>query len=378
MSLNNSILKRTFVYFIFFAIVILAVVFYLFINDLESIPFWVLIVSLVVFLFYFLLVYFVEIVRPLKILLFEMKKLLTGRSYRRIYTNRVDEIGVISHFFNEVTKSIEKVTLDIREGRRMSGELEIAGELQKEILPEENPNVFGLDIVARNRPAVELGGDNFDFIKSGDNTYIYIGDVTGHGVPAALIMTMANTLIHTFVEIYNNAYDVLVNTNKQLKSRVRSTMFMSMVMLKWDEVKQKMTYVGCGHEYLLVYRAKTGKCESKPSGGIALGMVPDNSKLIKEIDLDLEIGDCIVLYTDGITEARNMSGEMYSLNRLIKSIERYAVQYGPDGIVNYVAKDFSHFVEEQVQDDDVTLIAIQYVGSEKNNDKSQIKSTKWT
>jgi len=377
-TVKNSILKRVFIHFIFFAGIILAVVAYLYLGNIENIPVEVLVISLVVFLLYFLLVYLYEIVRPIRIVLREMKNLLTGRKYRKIYTKRMDEIGVIAHFFNEVTKSIEKISIDIKEGRRMMGELEIAGELQKEILPKESPEVAGLDIVAKNRPAVELGGDNFDFIKSGNNTFIYAGDVTGHGVPAALVMTMANSLIHTFVEIYDNAYDVVVNTNKQLKTRIKSTMFMTMLILRWDEINQKMTYVGCGHEHLLVYRSKTGKCESKASGGIALGMVPDNSKLIKEQELNLDVGDVIVLYTDGLTEGRNMAGEMYTLDRLIAAVERFAPEYGPDGIVNHVAIDYSRFVEDHVQDDDVTLIAIQYTGVQGKKERSaEVKTTLW-
>ncbi len=377
-TLKKSILRRVFIYFFFFALLISAAAFYLFINDGMQVPFWVFVVSLFVFLVYFLLVYLYEFVRPLKIILSEMKALLTGRKYKKIYTRRLDEIGVMAHFFNEVTKSIEQVSKDIKEGKRMLSELEIASSLQQEILPKESPDVPGIEIVAKNRPAVELGGDNFDFIRSGNNLFIYAGDVTGHGVPAALVMTMANSLIHTFVDIYDNAYDVVVNTNKQLKTRIKSTMFMTMLMLRWDFVNQKMTYVGCGHEYLLIYRANTGKCESKKAGGIALGMVPDNSKLIKEEDLELELGDVIILYTDGLTEGRNMSGEMYSLERLISAVERYAAEYGPDGIVNHVALDYSRFVQDHVQDDDVTLIAIRYTGSTAKEERTEsLISTKW-
>ncbi len=361
--LVKSILRRVFVYFALFAVLLTVIVFYFYSVGYQAVSLSVFMVSLFVFLLYFLLVYFYEIVRPLRIILNPMKELLSGKKYHRIYTKRVDEIGVIAHFFNEVTKGFEKVSTDIKEGKRMLSELEIASEIQKNFLPPENPKVEGLEIIAKNRPAVELGGDNFDFITVGDNTFIYVGDVTGHGVPSAIVMTMVNTLLHAFTEIYDSAYDVIVKTNKQLKTRIKSTMFMTMLMMRWNHVQQKMTYVGCGHEHVVVYRAGKAKCDVIPTGGIALGMVPDNSKLIKEIDLPLEKGDVIVLYTDGITEGRNMAGELYGLDRLIKAIELYASEYSSDGIVNYVAKDYSRFVEEHIQDDDVTLIAIKYVGN---------------
>lgn len=376
---KSSILRRVFYYFALFALLVGALVFFLYFSQQEEIPLTMFIGVLVLFLVYFLLVYFYEIVRPLKSILAQMKALLTGKKYQRIYTKRMDEIGIIAHFFNEVTKSFEKVSLDIREGKRMMSELEIAGQLQRDILPPASPDVPGLEIVAKTRPAVELGGDSFDFITRGDNTFIYVGDVTGHGVPAALVMTMVNTLVHTFVEVYDNAYDVLVNTNKQLKHRIKSTMFMTLLMLRWNRMSRQMTFVGAGHEHLIVYRANTGKCEVRQSGGIALGMVPDNSKLIKEQELQLMEEDVIVLFSDGLTEGRNMAGEMYTLDRLIQAVERFATQYGPAGIVHHVALDYSRFVENHIQDDDVTLIAVQYVGmnGKKEEATPQIKSTTW-
>jgi serine phosphatase RsbU (regulator of sigma subunit) len=359
---GRSILGRVFVYFILFSILLIVGIFAMYSANWQTVTLGTFASALLIFLLYFLLVYLYEIVRPLRDVLVEMKALLAGKKYRRIYTKRSDEIGVIAHFFNEVTKNFEKVSTKIQEGKRMTDELEIAGSIQRAILPPNNPNVPGLDIDAKTRPAVELGGDVFDFITSGKNTYIYIGDVTGHGVPAAIVMTMVNTLIRTLAGIYANAFDVIYNVNKLLKVRIKSTMFMTLLLLKWDQETEKMTYVGAGHEHIVVYKAGKGKCEITKTGGIALGMVPDNSKLIKEVELPLELDDVIVLFTDGITEGRNMSGEMYGIDRLIKAVELYAPQYGSDGIVHHVALDYSRFVGEHKQDDDVTLIASKYIG----------------
>lgn len=359
--LKKSLLRRVFVYFALFSGLMLAVIAALYLQQLQGVPISVFAAILLLFIIYFLLVYYYEIVRPLIIVLEQIKRLLSGQKYSRIYTNRLDEIGVIAHFFNEITKSFEKVSYDIKEGKRMTTELEIASQIQKDILPPQNPTVPNLDVVVKTRPAAELGGDSFDFITKGDNTFIYIGDVTGHGVPAALVMTMVNTLIHTLVEVYDKAYDVVVNTNKQLKTRIKSTMFMTMVLLRWNHVNKTMSYVGSGHEHVLIYRAAQGKCEIWQTGGIALGMIADNSKLIEEKAIPMDTNDVIILYTDGVTEGRNMAGEMYGLARLVTDIERFAQQYGPDGIVNHVALAYTHFCEGHVQEDDVTLMALKPV-----------------
>jgi sigma-B regulation protein RsbU (phosphoserine phosphatase) len=149
-----------------------------------------------------LLVYYVSFVKPLEVVLFQVKALLTGRSYEKILTKRTDEVGVLANFFNEVTDSFEKLSKELKEGEKVSGELKTAGQLQRELIPNTAPTVPGFDIAVKNRSAEELGGDNFDFIKAKDSFYFYIGDVTGHGVPAAIVMTMVNTLINAFAEIF--------------------------------------------------------------------------------------------------------------------------------------------------------------------------------
>ncbi|MFA5830079.1 MAG: SpoIIE family protein phosphatase [Candidatus Gracilibacteria bacterium] len=375
---RKSILWKVFNYFILFTVLAAVIVYYFFSQNYQNISLVTFAGVLVFFLAYFLLVYWYEFVRPMNVILNEIRALLMGKEYKRFFSKRIDEIGVIAHFFNEVTRNFEKISNQLREGKRMMGELEIAGQIQKEILPTAAPHIAGLDIVAKTRPAVELGGDNFDFITNKDNTFIYIGDVTGHGVPAALIMMMVNTLIHTLVDVYDSAYDVVVQTNRQLKARIKSTMFMTMLMLKWNSTTQTMSYVGAGHEHLLVYRAHKGECEDKMAGGIALGMVADNSKIVKEVTLPLMKDDVIILYSDGLTEARNMAGEMFGLDRLKQAIQLYAPQYGPEGIVFHVARDFSRFVQDHVQEDDVTLMAIRFSGSKDTIETAVKNSTSWS
>lgn len=338
-----------------------------------------LVVFLVAHSLFTFIVYYLDVVLPLNVILDQIKALLTNRKYKRILVKRTDEIGILAHFFNEVTTSLEKVTVDLEESKKVTGELKTAGQLQKELIPNMAPTIDGFDIAVKNRSAEELGGDNLDFIKAGSSTYFYVGDVTGHGVPAAIVMTMVNTLINAFSEIYESAYEVVVQTNRRLKTRIRATMFMSMLMLKWNGLTKKMTYIGCGHEHLIVYRAKTGLVDVMVSGGIALGMVPDNSKIVKENDLLLETGDVIVLYTDGITEAKNMKGEMFGLKRLQDTVALYGGIGGAQEIVQNIAKDFSKFVEEHVQEDDVTLIAVKRL-KDGDSGKSMIdqKQSKWS
>lgn len=313
--------------------------------------------ALFLLLIFALFSYFV-FVKPLDVILEQMEALVAGKPYKKIYTNRIDEIGVLAHFFNQVTKGFSEVSSDIKDRERMIDELAIASSLQRDILPLSSPKILGLQVIAKNKPASEVGGDIFNFITSKDKTYIFIGDVTGHGVAAALIMTMATSLISVFADSCSSAYEILVSVNRYIKRHIKRAMYMTMVMLSWDAKAQKLTYVGAGHEHILVYHADTGVCDAILSGGIALGMVPDNSKLIKEQEINWSDGDFVVVYSDGITEARNTAGELYGLERLKNALIEFAPQYSAEGVNYHIAQDVSTFAKGHVQDDDMSLIVI--------------------
>ncbi len=355
---KKSLIRKLAFVMVLFAVPVALMAWYFdyFGQSMVSLEFFVATLSLYVLLFIVFLWH--QIIRPLSSMVSEMQSLLTGNEYKNIYSTRIDELGVIAYFFNRVVHSLGKVSFDIMDRKRMLGELNVAAQLQRDILPLENPKIPGIQVVAKNRPASEVGGDSFNIITVKDRTIVYVGDVTGHGVAAGLIMTMVNSLVTVFADLSDSAFEIMVNVNKYIKRHVKKAMFMTMVMLCWDHKTQKLTYVGAGHEYILVYRMATGECESILSGGVALGMVPDNSKLIKELEIELDDGDFVILYTDGITEARNNAGELYELERLKTAIRTYAPQYSADGVNYNIAKDVSVFMQEHRQEDDMTLIVL--------------------
>jgi hypothetical protein len=361
-----------------FALLIGAVVFFLSYREMSMVPYEAYVISLVVLLMFFAGVYFVDAIKPMKALIFEMQALIAGKRYKQVMTKRIDEIGIIAHFFNQVTKGLGKVSGDIADNKRMLSELDVAAQLQRDILPLESPEIKGLQVVVKNKPASELGGDSFNFIRRGNKVYFYIGDVTGHGVAAGLIMTMVNSLIEVFTDLYDDIYQVLVAVNKFIKKHVKKAMFMTAVMLCWDEETGKLSYAGAGHEHILVYRADSGQCEVIMSGGVALGMIPDNSKVIKKTDLPLADGDFVVLYSDGITEARNKSKEQYGIERLKTAIMEYAPQYTAEGVNHHIAKAVVAFSGGAVQEDDMTLIVIKCDSSISAEEQVRDKTTSWT
>ncbi len=302
---------------------------------------------------------------PLSRLTREVRRLLGGQDYKRVPPVTADETGVVTHFFNEITRDLEKIAYDLKERRRMSSELDIAAGIQRDVLPKQAPAIQGLDIIAKNRAAAEIGGDIFDFLPSpgSHNTYLYIGDVTGHGVPAGLVMVMASTIIRAMIsQGPESGREVVVHTNELLTPRISTRLFMTCVVLRWDAEREKMYFTGAGHEHVVVYRAKTESVEAIRSGGIALGMIPDVSKIAREQEIPLEVGDSLILYSDGITEAKNKTGEMYGLERLKEAVKSHGYLPDADSVFDRLTQEFSKFVGAYVQVDDITLMVIKIVG----------------
>lgn len=298
-----------------------------------------------------------SVLNPLNAIIQEMKALLTGRKYNRIFTRRIDEIGINAHFFNEITRALERASKDIKDQRRMSAELDIASRIQKEILPSEAAAIPGLNILAKTRSAAEIGGDSFDFIQKENHTLIYIGDVTGHGVPAGLVMMMVDTLIDTFADTQNQADQILIHTNKYLKHRINATMFMTMLMLRWQHDTKKFYLAGAGHEHLVHFSAKENRAMIEKTGGIALGMVPDISNIVKEREISFETEDILVAYSDGVTEAKNLRGELFGLERLRKITEYCGKsKMTVSKTFGLISDEFSNFTGQHVQEDDMTII----------------------
>ncbi len=374
-QIKGSILGRLLFSSLLMLALIAAIAFFLLDSETKLVPFEFFILSLFLFLLFFAAFTIFDVIRPLKIVLKEMQTLLTGNSYKKIFSTRIDEIGILAHFFNEVTKTFSRVSYDIKEKDRVFSDLEVASSLQRDILPLHSPDIAGLQVVAKTKPATEIGGDAFNFFESKGKVYIYIGDVTGHGVAAGLIMTMVNSLISVFSDIYDSPYEILVQVNKYIKRHVKRSMFMTMVMLCWEIDTKKLSYVGAGHEHILIYRTETGECQEIMSGGIALGMVPDNSKVISEKELDLNDGDFVVLYSDGIIEARDSSGALFGLEQLKKLIQEYAPKYSADGVNYHIAKDVSAFMGSTPQGDDITLIVLKKDSSFVKSEDQE--STNW-
>lgn len=306
---------------------------------------------------FMLLIVYLKISHPIHSIILEMKALLTGKTYRRIMTKRQDEIGILAHFFNEVTRNLENISADMQQHQSLQDEVNTAQAIQRDLLPQDIPKIEGLDIAAKTRPASEIGGDAYNFYTRDGRYFMYIGDSTGHGVPAGLIMIMVDVLMDTFTEIAETLTEMLTQINRFLKPNLQTTMFMSLILLEWIPSKQSFTWVGAGHEYLLHVKPSKDTVTRIKAGGIALGMIDDNRPMTKEQELPMEVGDFLILYSDGITEAKNVTGQIYDLDRLEQLVRVHTKgDTSATDLFEKIAVDVSRFMEGAKQADDMTLM----------------------
>ena len=368
--------SKNFARFVFVALLVFALVFALSFLDLISGYIFVL----VIFLGLLLLVayYYQYVYLPLKKVSRQVAAVLAGNEYTKIKMKSKDEFGLIAHFFNEITDNLEGISFELKEGERMASELTLASDIQESVLPSSIPLIPKLDTVAKTRSADEVGGDSFAVVQKGNEYYVYIGDVTGHGAPAGLVMMMVSTLFDVLLPSCTSTQDLAVSINSILKPRVNTSMFMTTAFFRWDTNSEKMFYTGAGHEHILIYRSAEGVCEAIPTGGIALAMAEDISTIVSEKELTLNDQDIIVLYSDGISEAVNEAGELYGLERLKQAVKQFGHLGKSLDLFNAISEDIARFTGDTVQKDDMTLIVMRYASQGFATENSEnLVSTNW-
>ena len=286
-------------------------------------------------------------------------------------------INYILLFFSKTLNTLKNIKSEFIHGKKIKWEVEIGTEIQWKMLTKKLINIPSLDIVAKSKPAWEIWWDSYDIINRWDNYYIYVWDATWHWVWAGFIMMMANSLISWFSKFFKSWAQILSNTNEILKPRIKSTLLMSMILVRWNEKEKRLFMTWAWHEYLIIYKHKKNKCYKIKSGWVALGMVKDMSKIIKEQEIKFEENDIIVLYSDGITESINLpkkdgTEEIFWEDRLIEAIEKAPEQTNKDyktarSVFNNITIELSKFMwYKYTQLDDITLTAIHYMWEDHN------------
>src|SRR5213596_2351965 len=251
---------------------------------------------------------------------------------------------------------------EANEKKRLDHDLAIARDIQRILLPAEAPIVNGFEISGMNVPARQVSGDYFDYIHvDQERLGVVIADVSGKGVPASLIMAICRSVLRSEAVRNPSPANVLRKVNRQLYPDIKEDMFISMayLILNHERDGHGVTIARAGHDAPLLYRRKSQTVIPVKSPGMVVGIDSGNvfDRLTADFAVPLERDDCLVLYTDGVTEALNTEGDEFGLDRTIQSLRASATDGAP-AIVKRVIEDVRNFTGSLPQNDDITLIAI--------------------
>jgi sigma-B regulation protein RsbU (phosphoserine phosphatase) len=243
--------------------------------------------------------------------------------------------------------------------------LALAGEVQKSLLPQDKPRVQGLDIAGRNVSCDEIGGDYFDFLWRRDSKKgpfsVVVGDISGHGVDSALLMTTARAFLRMRASQPGTISEIITAMNRHLTQDVLETgRFMTLFYLTIDPKKKRLDWVRAGHDPALIYDPSRDNFDELKGNGVALG-VNDEFDYEENQKGGLANGQIIAVGTDGIWEAINREGEMFGKERLRKVIRSNAGADAGD-ILNAVYDELNQFTLGQKSEDDITLVIIKVDG----------------
>ena len=262
--------------------------------------------------------------------------------------------------------SLENAQLyrELAQKERFAQEMKWAREIQQSLLPREVPRLPGYDVYGVSVPAQEVGGDYFDYVQARAGCWDFvIGDVSGKGVPAALIMSIVRSLIHTYVELSSSPREVLSRVNRNLSADLESEMFVTVAAFSLDPARHRLRVVRAGHEPVVVVR-ESGEIVRLQPRGTALGLagvaIFENS--LAEEEFSLQPHDTILMYTDGVTEAQNAEREEFGYARIEDLARRHAGR-PPRELVEEIIRAVTEFAQGGPQHDDITLLVVRRDGA---------------
>jgi serine phosphatase RsbU (regulator of sigma subunit)/ketosteroid isomerase-like protein len=248
---------------------------------------------------------------------------------------------------------LEMLDQERHERERLEQELEVARRIQQASLPKEMPQLEDWQINPYYQPAREVGGDFYDFLDLADGRLgVVVGDATGKGVPAALMMASTRSTLRAVAQASESPGDALRRVNDPLATDIPSNMFVTCFYAILEPKSGTLSYANAGHD--LPYLHRNGEAEELRARGMPLGLMPGMS--YEEGEASLGEGGCVLFYSDGLVEAHNPQGEMFSFPRL----RRLVAEHGEERmLVDFLMEELSSFTGEGwEQEDDITLLTL--------------------
>lgn len=268
------------------------------------------------------------------------------------------EVSLLQTLTNQTSVAVTNALLyrDSLQKTILEEELAVARRIQQRLLPSRLPSTSAFGLAALNAPSRYVGGDYYDTVFSGNGRYLVaIADVAGKGVPAALLASMVQAAIRTQAPDSKNVAEIMGRLNRLVHEATPEDRFATCFLAEVGVEGVELAFANAGHNFP-IHRSANGSCRFLEEGGIPLGIEP--AYVYPEARTRLLPGDALVLYTDGITDARNRVGEDFGEERLIELVERIPDRFSADEIVTAIADELARFTDGAEQMDDITLLAL--------------------
>ena len=284
-------------------------------------------------------------------------------TFGAMYVHRIAGCKIVDEWSEgDIGPVRERLDEEMRERERVEQELRVARRIQQASLPKEVPILEGWQIFPLYQPAREVGGDFYDFhLLSKGRLGLVVGDATGKGVPAALVMASTRSMLRAVARAHNYPGEVLEQVNDLLVTDIPPNMFVTCFYCILDPESGHLLYANAGHD-LPYLRRRSGEAEELRARGMPLGLMPGMSYEQKEIVL--QEGDSALLYTDGLVEAHDPNGEMFGFPRLRALVSEYAAE--EQSLEEALLEELYSFEGEGwEQEDDITLLTLRRSASSR-------------
>ena len=279
-----------------------------------------------------------------------------------ILFNKDDEftaanINLITSLINQMSIAVQNIDYFKNEIDRQKEEeqLKIAATIQSGLFPQEMPKLDKVEVYGYNEPARAIGGDYYDLIKLSDNTLIgFIADVSGKGIPAALLVSMVKTIFRMVVEELeeNSPEKILERVNTVLLKENLEGRFITAICFRYFGTENKIEMSSAGHDPLIVYKAQEKRFDTYGSESLVLGIMEEE---YVKTEIDFMKDDIAIFYTDGVVEARREDGEFYGRERFLETLENNIVNSAEE-IGKAIYSNLKIFTENAKQNDDITIL----------------------
>jgi sigma-B regulation protein RsbU (phosphoserine phosphatase) len=285
------------------------------------------------------------------------RRVASGEFNARVPIQSSDEIGELGQTFNNMVPAL-KDRMDMKQS------LDLAMEVQQNLLPQKMPTIKGLDIAGQSIYCDETGGDYYDFLevygRDSDQVGIAVGDVAGHGISAALLMASVRAFLRSRVTQSGSIAQIIADVNRLVAHDTQETgQFMTLFYIQINSGEKTLGWVRAGHDPAFFYDPATDKFEELHGKGVALG-IGEDVNYQGNVKADLFRGQVLLVGTDGLWETRNPAGEMFGKKRLKMLIRKHS-RLSAGEVLSSILEALKMFRDSTKQEDDITLVVVKAV-----------------